>query len=163
MKKIHLSLFLLAAAFFINIPAFSATDPSDSYTQEREYIKKYVLYAKNYIEQNGKVTAITEFNNSRRDVRSKGLYIFGMVCGTVHADGFYLINPGIPSRIYVDKSDEPLTQKLMKAAMEHPDGSWLTYDWLNPATNRIEIKETYVLFMPKEQLCIGSGFYHPKS
>jgi signal transduction histidine kinase len=133
---------------------------ADADTQkQRTYIKKYVEYARSYIQRNGLVNSVQAFNNSKRDATQKALYIFGFVCGTPKMDGFSLINPGIPSRIYADVSNEPVIQALIKASLEHPDGVWVRYNWLNPVTKKVQHKESYMLYLPEVHLCIGSGFY----
>lgn len=154
MKKLLIILFLA-----INLPVFAQDATKQNYLQEKEFVKKYVLYAKGYVEQNGKLKSVTDFNNATHDAYNRGLYIFGFVCGTKQMDGFTLINPASPERIFTDTSNDPIVQKLVQAALAAPEGVWVAYDWRNPKTQQVQQKMSFVIFLPKEQLCLGSGVY----
>jgi hypothetical protein len=129
--------------------------------QDKVFIKKYVEYAKGYIEKNGLVKSVTDFNNAKRDAKTKGLYIFGFVCGTEKMDGFTLIHPAQPERIYADNSSDPTITKLIAETLaSDDDGVWVNYTWYNPMSKQDEPKESYVIYLPEHHLCIGSGFYN---
>jgi len=67
----------------------------------------------------------------------------------------------------IGTNDENLTdikgtkiiQMFVKEAISNPNGTFVTYYWKNPTTNKIEKKISFVYYLPKFQWVIGTGLY----
>jgi len=57
-----------------------------------------------------------------------------------------------------DSDGKYLIKEIIKSALSK-DPYWVSYQWKNPASNRIELKHTYAKKVPNSNWIIGSGFY----
>ena len=79
-------------------------------------------------------------------------------------DGKWLVYPPKPagegqSVINVKDADgKMLVQDIIKIAKEKGEG-WIEYRWLNPVSNKIEHKITYVKRVPNADLVAYVGIY----
>lgn len=129
---------------------------------ERELVA-FVQSAKAYALTQGRYKAIMAFNDPKGVFRREGRYIFAEVCGDPKNNGFILAsNPRLQdARTFTDGSRNPIVRKFIKTATA--EGAWFDYRWNDPVTDQIEAKHSYVIFMPKVRLCIGSGIYQKQT
>jgi cytochrome c len=58
-----------------------------------------------------------------------------------------------------DPDGKMVVQEIIKVAGEAPGEGWVEYRWLNPASNKIEPKVTYVKKVPGQDLIAYVGIY----
>ena len=78
--------------------------------------------------------------------------------------GSLLLNPSVGDRDGGDlpTSDEPETRKVIGKILEFlkaREGGFVTYEWINPATQERDLKVSYVRNVPETDWVVGSGFY----
>jgi len=67
-------------------------------------------------------------------------------------------NVGVNISKIDDKATKKISDLIIGSVLEKESAS-ITYDWLNPATSKIETKYTFIKKIPNSQWIIGSGFY----
>ncbi len=159
MKSINVltSSFLVVSLLIGSASAQAATTQS---TQQQD-VMKFVNQAKTYVKQHGRYQAIMAFNDSTGQFRSKDKYIFAFVCGAGSSNGFSLAsNPDLESQdtfsmAVMQKSAH--VKKIVNGATVEGKWNWSSFD--QPTTHTKKPKHSYVVLLPKYQLCIGSGYY----
>ncbi|MEM9244074.1 MAG: cache domain-containing protein [Pseudomonadota bacterium] len=161
--KNHINLFLgTALTMIICLPMANvlAVPKHTSDSQQQQAVQKFVEKAVSYLKTHGRYQAIMTFNNPHGEFRTNHRYIFAIVCGSKHHDGFNLAtNPDFENEhAFTDtRTSYPATAKVVETASVN--GSWYTYKFDNPRTHQPATKHSYVIRVPKYQLCIGSGYY----
>ena len=76
--------------------------------------------------------------------------------------GDILINKTLPDDKNIKKVNHQLIssigKKILNTAQDN-EVSFMTYQWLNPNTSKMETKHSYIQKIPNTQWIIGSGFY----
>lgn len=85
------------------------------------------------------------------------------VC-VIDFEGTWLVYPPRPSGegksvLDVKDSDGKFLVREIIAVAKSPGTGWVDYSWLNPATNRIQPKSTYVKRVPDRNLIVYVGIY----
>ena len=60
-----------------------------------------------------------------------------------------------------DADGKLLVQDIIAMANSAARQGWVKYRWLNPASNQVEPKETFVLAVPEKHLIVYCGLYRP--
>lgn len=104
---------------------------------------------------------------ARRRFHAMGEFRFGEIyVNVIDLNGAWVIYPPAPrnegkSVLNVTDSDgKLLVREIVKVAEDKGEG-WVEYRWLNPATNRIEPKLTFVKRVPGKDLIAYVGLYRP--
>ncbi len=154
MTKVHIwkVVFISFLSLVLSIPAFSAQE-----NIKKEEVKKFLMSAADYIKMHGKDAAIKEFND-RHGLFTKGSdYIFVIdYQGTMLANVSRLDLVGKNVLSLKDANGKYLNQLLIKKAKM--GGGWVSYLWVNPMTNKVQCKLSYVIPMGSSYF-IGSGYY----
>lgn len=96
-----------------------------------------------------------------------GEFRFGEIyVNVIDLNGAWVIYPPAPknegkSVLNVTDSDGKLLVKEIIAVAENQGEGWVEYRWLNPASNRIEPKLTFVKRVPGKNLIAYVGLYRP--
>jgi cytochrome c len=148
-------LFLSAAATFAiaaSLPAAAQQRPST------DQVRELTLKAAALVESQGIEAAREAFH---RD----GEFKFGEVyVNVIDANGTWLIYPPNPrnegkSVLNVRDADgKLLVREIIRVATEQDQG-WVEYLWLNPASNRIQPKVTFVKNVPGRKAITYIGLY----
>lgn len=150
---------LLIVTLVFNTIAYAEQESSLN-VREREQVEELVQKAKKYVETYGKEHAMIEFNKKIGEFSEKSSYIFAL-----DYDSTYLATINYPNLVGINQFDlkDPHRTFLVQEEIEKAKsgGGWIKTARLkkNPATNKIECKESYILPMPGDYL-IGSGFYY---
>lgn len=101
----------------------------------------------------------------RETFHREGEFRFGEIyVNVIDANGTWLIYPPNPrnegkSVLNVRDADgKLLVQEIIRVAQEKGEG-WVEYQWLNPASNRIEPKMSYVKNVPERGAITYIGLY----
>jgi len=101
----------------------------------------------------------------RETFHREGEFRFGEIyVNVIDANGTWLIYPPNPrnegkSVLNVRDADgKLLVQEIIRVAQEKGEG-WVEYQWLNPASNRIEPKMSYVRNVPERGAITYIGLY----
>lgn len=101
----------------------------------------------------------------RETFHREGEFRFGEIyVNVIDANGTWLIYPPNPrnegkSVLNVKDADgKLLVQEIIRVAQEKGEG-WVEYQWLNPASNRIEPKMSYVRNVPERGAITYIGLY----
>jgi cytochrome c len=146
MKKILIAVFV---SVFFATAAFAAGTANEA--------KALVEKAVSAIKADGKDKAFAEFSNNRGKFIDKDLYIF-----VVDFKGLTLAHGGNTKLVGKDMNDlkdadgEFFIKKMISVAQTKGTG-WVDYKWVNPVTNKIEPKSTYV--QKHESYFVGCGIY----
>lgn len=104
-------------------------------------------------------------DKAREAFHRQGEYRYGEIYVNVIAvDGTWLIYPPNPrnegkSVLNVRDADgKLLVQDIIAVARDKGEG-WVEYRWLNPASNRIEAKSTFVRNVPEQGAVVYVGLY----
>ena len=76
--------------------------------------------------------------------------------------GDILINKTLPDEKNIKKVNHQLISSIGKNILntvQDNEVSFMTYQWLNPNTSKMETKHSYIQKIPNTQWIIGSGFY----
>lgn len=76
--------------------------------------------------------------------------------------GDILINKTLPDEKNIKKVNHQLISSIGKNILDtikDNEVSFMTYEWLNPNTSKMETKHSYIQKIPNTQWIIGSGFY----
>ncbi len=144
------------AAFVATGLAAGAASAQDKPTKDDA--KTLVTKAVDIITTKGMDEAAKIFN-------ADGEFKYGEIYVTViDFDGVWKIYPPRPTGVgqsvlnVKDPDGKFLVQEMIKVAKDTGEG-WVEYRWLNPATNKIEPKDTYVKRIPGQDLFTFVGIY----
>jgi hypothetical protein len=125
-------------------------------SQTRDDAKTLVKKAVAYLKANGKDRALAEFSNP------KGQFVNGELYLTVWDFNGTQIAHGANSKLIgkqlielKDMDGKAFVKEFM--AVGRKGQGWVSYKWTNPATNRIETKQTYL--EAANEIIIGAGVY----
>ena len=158
MRKLIL---FISSLLFVHV-CYATQPPANTYQQQVK-VQEILLQAFSYITNNGKEAALKTFNDSDSAFYKKydGLYVFafqssGKDAGLQLASGYEKENIG--KNRYAEKNNmgQYIIRDLIKGAQQ--GGGWVHYQYMNPKTNKLEDKWTYVISVNKDWF-IGSGFY----
>ncbi|ARJ67756.1 chemotaxis protein [Magnetospirillum sp. ME-1] len=140
------------AAALAAAPAIAAERPT------REQVQALTLKAAALVAADG-------MEKAREAFHREGEFRFGEIyVNVIDANGTWMIYPPNPrnegkSVLNVkDSTGKLLVQEIISVARDKGEG-WVEYQWLNPASNRIEPKITYVKAVPGKDLITYIGLY----
>lgn len=149
-------IYVIATSILLATTPLLAEDPINEAKQQEEVVA-LVKEAADYIKENGKQVAITEFNKTNGKFTHGSVYIFAAdYNGIVQA---YVNKPerigqnGLKS---LNAKGQSIIAKLIEIAKA--GGGWYKYREENPSTQQIECKNSYI--MPMKDYYIGSGYYY---
>lgn len=143
-----------ALAVLVLLPAqsWSADKPSP------EQVKAITLQAAEFVATQGIDAARVAFDND-------GKFKFGEVyVNVIDSNGTWLVYPPNPknegkSVLNIKDADgKLLVREIIRVATEQNEG-WIEYRWLNPVSNKIEPKLTFVKQVPQTGLITYVGVY----
>jgi len=146
----HLLSLLLAV--LLVVPAWAADKPT------QEQVKALTLKAATQVARDG-------IERARETFHTDGEFKWGEIyVNVIDENGTWLIYPPNPrnegkSVLNVkDAEGKLLVQDIIAVAKGRGEG-WVEYRWLNPATNRIEPKLSYVKAVPERHVITYIGLY----
>ena len=80
-----------------------------------------------------------------------------MVCNDGKNNGFVLSDPTTPEYTFKNRLHTKLIGEFVKQATKK--GTWFSYHWKNPVSKQYSHKHAYVVRIPQEKICLGSGYY----
>lgn len=143
-----------SVALLLSFPvqAWAADKPSP------EQVKDITLQAAELVATKGIEAARIAFDTD-------GKFKFGEIyVNVIDANGTWLIYPPNPRNVgksvlnAKDADGKFLVREIIRVATEHNEG-WVEYRWLNPVSNQIEPKLTYVKQVPQKQVIAYVGVY----
>jgi cytochrome c len=149
MKRILGALLILMVAVTF---AFAAGGTADE-------AKSLVDKAAAYVKANGKDKSFAEFTNRQGSFVDRDLYIFA-----VDFKGLTIAHGGNEKLVgkdmfgLKDADGKLFIQEFIEMAKTKGSG-WVDYKWVNPQTNKIENKSTYV--QKVDDYFLGCGIYKP--
>lgn len=151
MRKLFSSIVLaLVTAVFCNAASAAGGGTAD---EAMALVKK----ASAYLKANGKEKALAEFNNPKGQFVDRDLYIFAIdMTGLTVANGSNAKLVGKNVMNMKDQDDKPFIKQFMELGASAGKG-WVDYRWVNPVSQKIETKSTYI--EKTEGLIIGCGIY----
>ena len=150
MKKI--AALLAICVFAWGLPGASAAEKGTK-DEAVAMVKKAVAFLK----VNGREKALAEFNNPKGQFVDRDLYVFvGDMQGRCVAHCIMPAYVGKDMTEYKTLEGRSITKERLKMLQEKNSG-WQTYKYMNPATNKIEEKSTYL--EREGDLYIGVGVY----
>lgn len=133
-------------------PALAADRPS------ADQVKDLALEAATLLQQ-------SDLEQARRAFHADGRFRFGEIyVNVIDGNGTWLVYPPNPrhegkSVLNVRDADgKLLVQEIVRTAREKGEG-WVEYRWLNPVSNRIEPKLSYVKQVPDKNMVVYVGMY----
>lgn len=106
-----------------------------------------------------------DLEQARRTFHADGPFRFGEIyVNVIDGNGTWLVYPPNPkhegkSVLNVRDADgKLLVQDIIRTARDKGEG-WVEYRWLNPVSNRIEPKLTYVKQVPGKDMVVYVGMY----
>lgn len=157
-RKLTTAFMVFICSCLIWLTAYAADAP-DKTTIQKKQVKEFVLQAVDYIKTHGQKAAFAEFSNKNGSFVKGSLYIF-----VTDFNGVGLANGNHPDFIgrslynIKDKTGKYATRGLLAIAKQ--GGGWYSYQWINPATKKIECKRAYVVPVANS-IMVGSGYYTP--
>lgn len=147
--------FAIAMAFFVAILVSGLYAAHRSSPDEaRTFFDKAVFYVNDV----GAEKAIAEFNDPDGSYVQGDLYVFAL-----SLDGMYLANGGFPQLAgqpidgVNNAAGEPIYDVIMSAIDNDKHEGVAEYEWLNPQTNQLEDKSSYVSKVA--DIIVGVGYY----
>lgn len=151
MKKFFAA--LVYSLYALTFSAAAAAADKGTAEEAVALVKKAVAY----IKANGKEKAFAEFSNPNGQFRNRDLYIFAEdFNGKMLAHGANLKLIGKNLIDLRDADGKYFVKNLIETASSKGNG-WVDYKWLNPATNAIEQKSSYVEKV--DDFLVGCGIY----
>lgn len=151
MTMLRLALFLLLS--LSAVPAAAAVDKPTT-----EQAREITLRAAEIVARDG-------VDGARAQFHAQGPFRFGEIyVNVIDLNGTWLIYPPNPrnegkSVLNVRDADgRLLVQDIIRTAIERGEG-WVEYRWLNPASNAIEQKTTFVKLIAERQAIAYVGVY----
>lgn len=151
MKKILSSiLFALVTAALCSVASAADKGSAD---EAVALVKKAAAYMK----ANGKDKAIAAFNDPKGPFVDRDLYIFAIdATGLTVANGSNAKLVGKNVMSMKDQDDKPFIKQFMELGASAGKG-WVDYRWINPVSQKIETKSTYIEKI--DGLIVGCGIY----
>ncbi|CAO3376438.1 Methyl-accepting chemotaxis protein [Azospirillum argentinense] len=137
-------------------PAGIRAQPADP---ERDQVRAIALKAAELIATRGLEAAAAAFNRDG-EFRHGALYVT-----VIDFAGVWRVYPPRPAGVGMsvinvkDPDGRDIVRDILSVARDGGEG-WVDYRWLNPATNRIEAKTTFVKRVPGRELVAYVGLYH---
>lgn len=106
-----------------------------------------------------------DLDAARRTFHAEGPYRFGEIyVNVIDGNGTWLIYPPNPkhegkSVLNVRDADGRLLVQDIVAVARGKGEGWVEYRWLNPVSNRIELKMSYVKAVPGKDMVVYVGMY----
>ncbi|MCP3874393.1 MAG: hypothetical protein GY699_14720 [Desulfobacteraceae bacterium] len=125
----------------------------------KENAKEMVERGLNYLEQNGKETALNAFNDANGKFSQDDLYLY-----ILDFDGLTLAHGAnsalIGKNLYhaKDEDGKPFFKQMIDVAKDDTTG-WVKYKWSHPETKHVAQKIAYVSRVPGEDQVMGCGAY----
>lgn len=155
-KQLWKSMIIVVCATLFALPSWA-----DNETNQQNHIKNFVNSAVDYIKAHGKDAAIKEFNDKNGQFTKGDDYIFVIdFQGTMLANAY---SPDLVGKNVMNLKDakgKSLNHDLINKAKS--GGGWVSYNWKNPATNKVQCKDSYTMPVDNSYL-IGAGYYSSKS
>lgn len=149
MKRLLIA--IMIQMFFVSF-AFADAGTAD---EAKALMDKAVAYVK----ANGKDKAFAEFTNKKGSFVDRDLYIFAVdFKGLTVAHGGNEKLVGKDMLGLKDADGKLFIQAFIEMAKTKGTG-WVDYKWVNPQTNKIENKSTYV--QKVDDYFLGCGIYKP--
>jgi cytochrome c len=127
--------------------------PHADAAQAREFLDRAVQR----MQQVGPEKAFAEFNDRSGEFVKGDLYVFAFdLDGNYKASGLAPHLAGSPAKDMTDAMGSPVTKKIIDTAKAKGEGT-VDYVWLNPVTNKVEKKRSYVRKVG--DYVLGVGFY----
>lgn len=149
---------LLTALVLVVVVALAATGASATEKPEADQIKALTLEAAHVLQTRG-------LEQARRTFHAEGQFRFGEIyVNVIDGNGTWLVYPPNPrhegkSVLNVKDADgKLLVQDIIRIARQQGEG-WVEYRWLNPVSNRIEPKMSYVKHLPDKDMVVYVGIY----
>ncbi|UKJ71934.1 cache domain-containing protein [Azospirillum brasilense] len=148
---------LLTALLIVALhPAGAHAQPGDP---EREQVRAVALKAAELIAARGLEAAAAAFNRDG-EFKHGALYVT-----VIDFAGVWKVYPPRPAGVGVsvinvkDPDGRDIVRDILSVARDAGEG-WVEYRWLNPASDRIEPKTTFVKRVPGQDLVAYVGLYH---
>ena len=127
-----------------------------SYASGKDDAKDLVKHAAAYVKYQGKAKALAEISKPRGMFDKGELYVFAY-----DLQGVMVAHPKNPALIGKDllavpDSDGKLFRKEIVEKAKAKGSGWVDYRYLNPETNELEHKTTYLLKVDDIILCCGA-------
>ncbi len=125
----------------------------------REGVRALTLRAAAIVAEDCGLAKARERFHASGEFRHDEIYV-----NVIDLNGMWRIYPPNPRLVgksvlhATDEDGKPLVQDIIRVATGDGEG-WTTYRWLNPVTNRIERKTTFVKFVPACGLVTYIGVY----
>lgn len=138
------------------LPAGAHAQPGNP---EQEQVRAIALKAVDLIAAKGLDTAAAAFNRDG-EFRHGALYVT-----VIDFAGVWKVYPPRPAGVGIsvinvkDPDGRDIVRDILSVARDAGEG-WVEYRWLNPASNRIEPKTTFVKRVPGQDLVAYVGLYH---
>lgn len=151
--KFGLRFLAVLAALFLAVAPAGATDKLSA-----DQVRELTLRAAKLLETQGIETARQAFH-AEGEFRSGEVYV-----NVIDENGSWVIYPPNPrnegkSVLNVKDADGKLPVQAIIALAKDKGEGWVEYRWLNPASNRIEPKLTFVKAVPSLHLVTYAGIY----
>ena len=156
MKKFILLMLIFLTSIAV---AYANLSTSNNNKQLAQQVKSFVNKAATYVKQHGKLNAVCAFHQKNGEFQKDEFYIFAFVCNDHHNNGFIVADPATPQYIFKNRSHTKVIKGMLKAIKKHPQGVWYKYQWIDPVNKKTVTKNSYIIMLPQETLCIGSGYY----
>ncbi|MEM6774433.1 MAG: cache domain-containing protein [Pseudomonadota bacterium] len=121
--------------------------------------KAHLEKATAFYKKEGHDSALAAFNQKDGEFTQRDLYVFA-----IDTNGRYLalgLNPmrvGVSMRDMLDAAGNSLYGMFMRAVGQNPDLASASYVWLNPQTNQVENKTSYLRQL--DDVILGVGYYN---
>ncbi|MBB3263257.1 signal transduction histidine kinase [Azospirillum sp. OGB3] len=128
-------------------------------TDDPERVRAIALKAADLIAARGLEAAAAVFNRDG-EFRHEALYVT-----VIDFAGVWKVYPPRPAGVGMsvinvkDPDGRDIVRDILSVARDAGEG-WVEYRWLNPASNRIEPKTTFVKRVPGQDLVAYVGLYH---
>lgn len=133
--------------------AVQAADKPDA-----DQVKKITLEAAQLVQSRG-------LDQARRTFHADGPFRYGEIyVNVIDGNGTWLVYPPNPkhegkSVLNVRDADgKLLVQDIIRVARQQGEG-WVEYRWLNPVSNRVEPKMSYVKHLSDKDMVVYVGMY----
>lgn len=151
---------ILARLFAVLLCLASAAPASAQDKPTPDTVRRLTLRAAEMISADG-------LNAARRHFYAPGEFRFGEIyINVIDLNGTWVVYPPAPKNEgksvlnVTDMDGKLLVRQIIAVAMDQDEG-WVEYRWLNPATNRIEPKLTFVKRVRGKDLIAYAGIYRP--
>ena len=126
-----------------------------------DQVRALTLKAATIVSSND-IDRLREIFHSPGEFRAGEIYV-----NVIDTNGTWLVYPPNPrnegkSALNVkDQDGKMIVQEILKIGIEMGEG-WVEYHWLNPASNKIQPKITYVKYVRERNVLVYIGIYKPQ-